>query len=93
MANVENIISEIVTGLVDNSRSNNVAIDEGWDADLAISVYYEDDELGNNAQLQSDNGIPTPSELAVIRERIAKFLAANSGWRWHDGEPANLIDP
>lgn len=93
MADVENIISEIVKGLVDNSKVNEVAIDEGWDgdADRAYDIYYGDREMGLNADLQDENGIPTDAELAVIRNRISTFWAANAGWRWHDEGHAELI--
>lgn len=88
MADVGRIISEIIDGLVDNCKVNRMALDEGWDADLAISIYYTDAELGNNEALMAKYGEPDDGEMAHIRDRIGKFLTVNAGWYVDDdGEP------
>jgi hypothetical protein len=97
MADVESIVSEIVDGLVDNCKVNHVAL-EGWDVDLAIELNYTDQievsYTDDTTVRKHKHGVANAAEMTVIRERIAKFLAANEGWHIDDyGQPsAPLID-
>lgn len=79
MADLDAIFDEVVKGLVDNSRVNEVKYDEGWDAALALQIYFTDDEA-----VFGKYGPITDLQRDKLLARIGSWLEAHKGKSWHD---------
>jgi hypothetical protein len=82
MSDADAIYDEVVAGLVDNSRINQVPYSDGWDPDLALDTYYRDPDMGRNAELQARYGTPTDAETAALLARISAWMEEHAGRSW-----------